>query len=613
MAKQWLAVIRDNELLVARISVKRNKDMKIHFLAQYPGQFPISLEAEDGEINYELRELKHWFQSLNIPLKKIKIAVSSLGLITRVISLPEMPKFDLENLMTNHIDQYFTVDVSKYLIDYRIIDKYQDNEKTMMNVLLAAFPIERMDYVLKLCRRLGSEPAIVDLGADCVARIYGYLIRERFKNTANVSEGASVGDMAIVSLHSEKAEFVLLRNGQFFIYSETEMDIEGLSYKTDFSGLVFESDEEGKELLDSEYDNRTDQEKDILSTYLIHKEDEDKGTESIESNEFVDIEINKKEERKRGLQAEIRFLDDQVELHQASDDDLFDLMVEIPSQDIFGQTSWEIGDIKEDPSIKTADWDKFADTIEVRVQDLDVGQGPGSEFGDLELSDPEEPNNRQELDTEGKEETYLETVVGLPELDFSIKPDEEKVQYKQSALNMDKDEPEEEEFILEDLFVPIENLDDEQWKTSLASEPPEPELTEGVNGFQYLLKTRKENIFDTLDLDKTLIGVEELEVDSDMDPIEQLETRFSQVLSTLTELLSFFAARNFGHTVNTVYLTGEYCTLPHLVKVFEDNLGIETIAGLPNGWRPQFAKGVKPSEQDWHKYACLYGLALRED
>ena len=130
--------------------------------------------------------------------------------------------------MSNHIDQYFTVEVSKYLIDYRIINKYQDDGKTMMNVMLAAFPMERMDYVLRMCGKLGFEPAVVDLGADCISRIYGHLIRYKSTNVTGDSEGTSVGDMVVVSLHSEKAEFVLLRDGQFFIYSEMEMDIEGL-------------------------------------------------------------------------------------------------------------------------------------------------------------------------------------------------------------------------------------------------------------------------------------------------------------------------------------------------------------------------------------------------
>lgn len=528
MAKHWLAVIRGNDFIVARVAVRKNKEMKIHFLVKYPGKIPMTIDTDEAG-RQELKELKKWLQELNIPLKKLKIAISSLGLITRVIDLPQMSHYDLENLMTNHIDQYFTIQVSNYLIDYRILNKYWENDKQMFNVLLAAFPMERMEYVLELCKLLGFEPSVVDLTADCDARIYGHLSRKNILNEAVVGgEGSSTGDMAIVSLHADKLEFVLLRAGQFFLYSDMEMDIRTL----------IERYEERIVPSVSTYGNGQNEITD-LSAY-IGEEDPEKDSQEEQEEERINLSS---------------YDEDEIELSRLSDED-----------------------------------------IENELE--------GGFFSDQEVS-LEAPDQVMDYDTQGQTADFDE-LIGLEDTQVGLDLDLESEDiFQQVALNIGSQDDQEEEFLLEDLFVPLDKLNSDL--TIIKSEHVD-------DSEELEMDSREENIFDTLDLDKTLIGIDELEYQgSEKDPKEELEKNFSPVLNNFSELLGFFAARNFGHSVNAIYLTGEYSRYPYLAKILQENLGIVTVAGLPNGWQPQIDKRAKGEAQEWQKYACLFGLALRED
>ncbi len=488
MRKQWLAVVNENDIIVAHIGVKKNNTIKILFLdsikpdENLTGGLPLSND-------YYFRQIKHWFINKKIPYQKLKLAVSSLGLVTRVISLPQMPGSDLEKLVTNHIDQYFTINVNNYIIDYKIVNKYRENDRLMINVLLAALPKQRMEKIWSLCQYLGFEPEVIDLSADCIARIYSKLTLK-----TKISS-----DMAIISLYKDKIEFLLLDKGVFFLYSDMEIDIQAVENYLENNKLSNEISDENEE--------------EVINDLLVVDDD---PLDDIIYDEILES----------GLHAKA-----------ATSEDFFDLMKPMS--------------FHEDTSFKQAA--------------LDTKQPTGN-------------NN---------------------------------------------------EFVLEDLFIPKEqvpllNFTEEDMgyildETEHSMESPD----EFLDGFadEYLNKTppdlvesTEKDIFDPLEFINLPGGLDETKKTMSFDnPKQQLEDYLHPVIVTLSELLSFYVARHFGKTVSNIYLTGEYCNLPHLAEIIEKNLGVKTEIGFPHGWKPQIKAKNKKLVAEWHKFGCLYGLALRED
>lgn len=173
-------------------------------------------------------KLKAWLKQQKVPLKKLKLAFSCPGTITRIITLPKMSNKDLDKLLTEQVSQYFTFNIADYLVDYRIVDFFEEEGQKRQRVLLAALPIFQWKQFCSNLDSLGLKPTVIDLTADSLARLYGKLsiLKKPLKQEDDLKGRAL--DIAIVDLGSERVEFIILENGLFFLYSDQEAALKGL-------------------------------------------------------------------------------------------------------------------------------------------------------------------------------------------------------------------------------------------------------------------------------------------------------------------------------------------------------------------------------------------------
>ncbi|AFM42322.1 Tfp pilus assembly protein, ATPase PilM [Desulfosporosinus acidiphilus SJ4] len=371
--KQWLAVVRGDRWIVAKVA-RRKLKLDILHIAEYhaPIEYKtlgdegesleknLSIEEKDPEVKLPLGGtktdlLKTWLHNNHVPINKLRIAISCPGVITRMITLPLLANHDLDKLLTDQVEQYFTLNISDYVVDYRLLERFSEEGELRQRVLLAAIPKYHWERLWSEWREIGIQPKVVDLAADSLARLYSKLTSKDLLK-ANVETETSL-DLAIVDMNSERVEFILLEHGVFFLYSDIEVSLDGL-----------------------------DQVKNALSSLSV-------GHENGHPEE--------------------------------TDDDL--------------QTA------------KLQAWAK-----------------------------------------------------------------------------------------------------------------------------------------------------------------KEIETALQNVLQSLANFFSFFAARHFGKTLDFIYLTGEYSDLPYLEEIFQSNLDISTQVGFPNAWRPRFNRRTKTFQKYGMKYGSLYGIAMRE-
>lgn len=215
---KWLAVIQGNHWVVAKVKKSKAK-LKILKIAEYTMEIDTSAEAS--------LSLRQWLQKEKVPLKRLYIAFSCPGVITRMITLPIIPGKDLNVLLTEQVDQYFTLNIEDYVVDYRIIDTFEEEGQKRQHVLLAALPRFHWEPLWNLLREAEVKPKTVDLSADCLSRLYG-LISIRTGKFDQKEHPLFIEDIAIIDLGRERIEFVLLEKGLFFLYSDLLLSLEEL-------------------------------------------------------------------------------------------------------------------------------------------------------------------------------------------------------------------------------------------------------------------------------------------------------------------------------------------------------------------------------------------------
>ncbi len=244
--KQWLAVVRGNHWVVAKVARRKLKLDILHlseFRIEPESEVELNSQEQLGEKELSTKEsgqeeqglnsgkksdsLKAWLHKNHVPLKNLRLAVSCPGVITRMITLPLMAYQDLNKLLTVQVEQYFTLNISDYVVDYRVLDRFVEGGDIRQRVLLAALPKYQWERLWSEWEEIGFKPKVVDLAADGLARLYSQLTLKgkSHKNTADLEAPL---DIAIVELSADRAEFILLEQGVFFLYSDLEVSLDSL-------------------------------------------------------------------------------------------------------------------------------------------------------------------------------------------------------------------------------------------------------------------------------------------------------------------------------------------------------------------------------------------------
>ncbi|MGC7873704.1 pilus assembly protein PilM [Desulfosporosinus sp. SYSU MS00001] len=251
--KQWLAVIRENNCVVAKVAFHKLK-LDILELFEYHSEIESGSSKEQNEgvvrevpgeerstVGKPLEEkfwqeerlqnrrtglLKNWLDNNHVPISKLRLAVSCPGVITRMVTLPLLSSHDMNRLLTEQVEQYFTLNIADYVVDYRLLERFSEEGELRQRVLLAAIPRYQWEKLWTEWEEIGLRPKVVDLAADGLARLYSKLTSKEV-HKAKVEEETSL-DLAIVDLNPERAEFVLLEHGMFFLYSDIEVASDNL-------------------------------------------------------------------------------------------------------------------------------------------------------------------------------------------------------------------------------------------------------------------------------------------------------------------------------------------------------------------------------------------------
>ena len=243
MYKQWLAVVRGKHWVVAQVA-RRKLELDILRLSE----FHVEPESEGGQEQHgentlaqkeSFQEdkslsggkkadlLKAWLLENRVPLKKLRLAVSCPGVITRMITLPLISARDLDRLLTEQVEQYFTLNIADYVVDYRVLDRIEEEGEMRQRVLLAALPKYQWESLWSEWAEIGFQPQVVDLTADALARLYSNITRDTSTKKSTIDFQIPL-DLAIVELSADRVEFVLLEQGVFFLYSDLEVSLAGL-------------------------------------------------------------------------------------------------------------------------------------------------------------------------------------------------------------------------------------------------------------------------------------------------------------------------------------------------------------------------------------------------
>jgi len=155
-----------------------------------------------------LTVLKNELKKNKIP--KNKYAVSTFtgkDVIARVITLPDAKPEQLIRMIKIEMQQHIPIDLSNFVVQYKIQDSYVDGNVKYNEILVVATPKDFIADMFRLIKGLGLKAAIIDWQPNSANK----LLYKRKINDVQVKEESTI---AIANIHKNYTSFSILDNGK---------------------------------------------------------------------------------------------------------------------------------------------------------------------------------------------------------------------------------------------------------------------------------------------------------------------------------------------------------------------------------------------------------------
>lgn len=114
--------------------------------------------------------LKESIRKNKIRPGRLILNISGTGVITREIELPKSSESEIESMIEFEAQQYFPVDLSSYILDFKILEEITNPDGIFYRILLVAVPEKQAEDYMVISRLLGVEIAAIDLPANCITK-----------------------------------------------------------------------------------------------------------------------------------------------------------------------------------------------------------------------------------------------------------------------------------------------------------------------------------------------------------------------------------------------------------------------------------------------------------
>ena len=182
--------------------------------------YNISSEQLSGNIN----KLKEFLRENNMTAVKVVAGLGQTGVITRSIQVPKMSPKDLTGLMKLNSMDYLPLSPEEYAFDYKVLGEVQDNDRELLEVMVAAVSHKQVEQCTLLLEQAGLKPLVFDILPNMLIRLFGHMPYQ---------------DNLVVDGGLDGTRLAIFKGKNLFMYADIPFII-NLQGENDFAELVKE-------------------------------------------------------------------------------------------------------------------------------------------------------------------------------------------------------------------------------------------------------------------------------------------------------------------------------------------------------------------------------------
>lgn len=106
-----------------------------------------------------------------IKTKDVICSIESKDVISRELVVPAVAESDLEGLISYEISQYLPIDISSFIIQYKVLREFVDEGINKYEVWVAVFPKDIASKIYTVLKEIGLEPMSLDIGSNIIDKL----------------------------------------------------------------------------------------------------------------------------------------------------------------------------------------------------------------------------------------------------------------------------------------------------------------------------------------------------------------------------------------------------------------------------------------------------------
>lgn len=173
--KRGLSIDIGNELIkIIEYQSKKNKVVIKHALSVATPEHSMN----DGQIinaGVLVDIISVTLKEHRIKSKNVVFTMASSKIITREVDLPDLPKKKLDTLISMNAEEYFPVNLADYTLDYRIVEKVEENEEVQIRISIIAALTTFLEAYVNLAGALSLKIVGIDYAGNSVVNFAKHL------------------------------------------------------------------------------------------------------------------------------------------------------------------------------------------------------------------------------------------------------------------------------------------------------------------------------------------------------------------------------------------------------------------------------------------------------
>lgn len=163
-------------------------------------EIPPGTDKEDVDKLSQI--LKALFKEAGLETKKVRLTVSGSGVQIKQISVPSLPKAELNEAVRWEIKGHLPFPVETAQIDFHILNEYVEDNVKKLDLMVVACPKPFVERTLSIAEGAGLQPTHLDVGPFALWNILSAWDRIKKEET-----------IALIDLGSEKTGIYLFKDG----------------------------------------------------------------------------------------------------------------------------------------------------------------------------------------------------------------------------------------------------------------------------------------------------------------------------------------------------------------------------------------------------------------